>query len=69
MQLDYKKTIMESEENVKKKYVRRLLSSIWKINDTRVNAKWSSEIGWVLWCSLICFEIEKVQYLFPCSRN
>lgn len=39
MQLDYKKTIMESEENVKKKYVRRLLSSIWKINDTRVNAK------------------------------
>ena len=25
---------MESEENVKKKYVRRLLSYIWKINDT-----------------------------------
>ena len=39
MQLDYRKTIMNSEENFKKKYVRRLLSSIWKITDTRGNAK------------------------------
>ena len=38
MHLDDRKTIMNSEENVKKKYVRRSLSSIWKINDTRVNA-------------------------------
>lgn len=29
----------KSEEKVKKKYVRRLISSIWKINDARVNAK------------------------------
>lgn len=44
LQLDYRMTIMEkSEEKVKKKYIRRLISSIWKINDARVNAKWSFE--------------------------
>lgn len=38
MHLDYRETIMNFEENFKKIYVRRSLSSIWKINDTRVNA-------------------------------
>lgn len=66
--MDYKTNIMEKfEENIKEN-IRTLMSLIWKMNDMiKILNDHLKKVG-VFLLFLICFEIEKLQYLFQRLR-
>ena len=62
--MDYKTNIMEKfEENIKEN-IRTLMSLIWKMNDMIKILNDHLKKVRVFLLFLICFEIEKLQYLF-----